>query len=101
MVGFMKDLTPNASRLISRWKLDCKSGTARHVVAHIDVAAVLGDDPPDDRQTKAAPPSLGRVVRQEELLAFGGRNARPVVSHDDADQLIRLVALRFDRNAAA
>src|SRR5262245_10590142 len=53
---------------ISARQLDCKSSAARRVVADVDIAAMLGDDAPDDRQAETAAAPLGRVVWQEQLL---------------------------------
>src|SRR5919108_4812258 len=55
-------------------QLDRKDRSARRVVRDVDAAAVLGDDPSDDRETKAAAAPLRRIVRHEELLAIGRRN---------------------------
>ena len=59
------------------------------VVGHVDAAAVLGDDAADDGQAETAAPLLGRVVRQEQLVALRRRNARTVVGHDDAHEVVR------------
>src|SRR3954453_1189215 len=71
-----------ASSAVPSWstrQFDCKPRPARAVVADLDAAAVLGDDAPDDRQAEAAAAPLGRVVRQEQLLALPRRDTRAVV----------------------
>src|SRR5262245_1929872 len=78
-----------------------KPRSARHIVADVDAAAVLGNNPADDGQAEAAAPALGRIVRQEQLLALGRRNARTVVGHDHAREAVGLVALRFHQNRSA
>ena len=84
------------SQRSSARQLDCKARAARRVVADLDAAAVLGDDAAHDRQAEAAAAPLRRVVRQEQLLALGRRNARAVVGDDDADDAVGAVELRFD-----
>ena len=44
-------------------------------------------------------PSLGRVIRHEELLAVGRRHARAVVGDDEPRDRVRRVVLRLDGNA--
>src|SRR6476646_4708757 len=82
---FCRSLKPGASCR----ELDCKSGAARDVVADVDIAAVLRDDSPNDRKTKATAPPFRGVVRQEELFTLRCRDAWPVVGHDDPNQMIR------------
>src|SRR5205085_7681948 len=82
-------------------QLDCKTSTARRVVPHVDAAAVLGDDAANDRQAEAAAAALGRVVRQEQLLALRGRNTGSVVRDDHAYHAVGPVDLRLDEDLAA
>ncbi len=52
------------------------------------------------RRTIARPepaaPLLGRVVRQEQLVALGRRNAGAVVRHDNPHQAVAGIVLRLD-----
>ena len=70
IVGFI--VVPSWDRRSSARQFDCKPGPARRVVADVDVAAVLRDDPAHDRQTEAAAPSFRRVIRQEEFSRSPG-----------------------------
>src|SRR5262245_45100471 len=62
----------------SAWQLDRKPCAVRRVVATLDVAAVPGDDSTHDRQTQAAAPTLGRLVRKEQLFALCRGNPGPL-----------------------
>src|ERR1051325_566455 len=77
----------------STWQLDHEAGAARNVVGHVDGATVLRHDPAHDGKPQTAAPLLGRVVRQEQLLALGRRDARSVVGHDDPQQIVPFVVL--------
>src|SRR5690606_13047645 len=89
-VGFMESGTTSA------WQVDAEDGTRWNVLAGVDGPAVLGDDPPDDRETKPAAAALGRVVRQEQLLPVLWRNARTVVAHRDPDDAVDRIVLGRD-----
>ena len=64
--------------------VDREHRARRHVVGDLDAAAVLGDDAADDGQAEAAAAPLGRIVRHEQLVAVGGRNAGAVVGDENA-----------------
>src|SRR5262249_49330294 len=85
MVGFTDD-GPSARQL------DRKPGAARRVIAHVDAAAVLGNDAADDGEAEAAAGLLGGVVRQKQLFALGRGNARAIVGDDEARHVVRGVA---------
>ena len=71
------------------------------MVADIDRAAMLGDDPADDGEPEPAAPPLGGVVRQKELLALRWRNAGAVIGHDKADEPVRRIELGLEDDVAA
>ena len=78
-------------------KLDDREHRAvRRGVADLDAAAVLGDDPPDDRQAEPAAAALGRVVGHEQLLAIGGRHAGAVVGDDEPHDAVRAIVAGRD-----
>src|SRR5262245_44295339 len=79
--------------VVSAWQLYGKPRAARRVVADLDAPAMLGDDPAHDGEAEPAAAPLGRVVRQEQFVAFGWRDARSVVSDDHPNQAVARVEL--------
>ena len=53
---------------------------------------MLGDNAPDDRQAETAAAALGGVIRQEQFVALGRRDARSGVG-DDSDPGTRLFGI--------
>src|SRR5687768_7440911 len=68
------------------------------MVPGLDTAAVLGDDAPHDREPQPAAATLRRVIGHEQLLAVGGRNARPVVRDEDPGHAVHGIELRLDND---
>src|SRR5437867_2472989 len=96
--------TPHAeprTTIVSTWQLNCKPRTVRRVVADFDAATVFGDDPAHDRETEPAAAPFGRVIREEQLLALGRRDARAVVCDNDTDEVVSGVELRLDHDVAS
>ena len=79
-------LRPSPRR--SARQLDDEPRAARHVVGHVDRPAVFGDDAAHDGEAQTAAALLGRVIRQEQFVALGRRNAGAVVGDDDPQQVV-------------
>src|SRR5206468_1359939 len=93
--------TANDERRTSAWQFYGEPRPVRRVVADLDASAVLRDDATHDRKPQTAAAPLRRVVRQEQLLALGWRNARAVVGDDHAHQAVGFVALRLHHDPPA
>src|SRR5688572_21348345 len=69
-------------------QFDRETGSAWHVVADVDAAAVLGNNPADDGQPQPASPLLRGVIRKEQLVPFRRWNTGSVIGNDDPHQTV-------------